>query len=183
MFYAALSDEAAKAAADAVRAWSELLLAWSALARTTSPQESWERWTAVVEAGARAQQASLRAAMLGGAGARLASSPFGVTGLFASMPPASASQPGPSAAMAPTHRGFQSLAKPLGRADDLTRIKGLGPKMQAKLNALGVFHFWQLASLSKADAERLDGALGANGRIARDNWIAQAKKLAEDVPA
>ena len=46
-------------------------------------------------------------------------------------------------------RIVRRLARPLGRADDLTRIKGVGPKMQAKLNALGVFHFWQLASLSK----------------------------------
>ncbi len=183
MIYAALNEEAAGAAADAVRAWSELLLAWSALSRTPSPEQSMERWTAVVEAGARAQQASLRAAMLGGAGARLMNSPFGLTGLFAAMPPGAPPPPSPADIAAMASRGFQSLAKPLGRADDLTRIKGLGPKMQTKLKALGVFHFWQLASLSKADAERLDETLAAGGRIARDSWIAQAKKLAEDVPA
>lgn len=178
MIYAAMNEEAAGAAADAVRAWSDLLLAWSALSRSASPEQSFERWTAFVEAGARAQQASLKAAVLGGAGARLTSTPFGVTGLFTSP------LPGAAPAGAPGSTGsFQSLAKPLGRADDLTRIKGLGAKMQAKLNGLGVFHFWQLASLSKADAERLDQMLAAAGRIARDHWIAQAKKLAEDVPA
>jgi predicted flap endonuclease-1-like 5' DNA nuclease len=79
--------------------------------------------------------------------------------------------------------GFQALAKPLGRADDLTLIKGVGPKVQEKLNELGVFHFWQLASLAKAGAEHLDAEIGAKGRVLRDDWAAQAKRLAEEVAA
>ena len=79
--------------------------------------------------------------------------------------------------------GIQSLAKPLGRRDDLTRIKGAGPKMQEKLNALGVFHFWQIASLDPASARDLDGKLNALGRVERDDWVGQAKRLAEDVSA
>jgi predicted flap endonuclease-1-like 5' DNA nuclease len=190
MMYAALSEEAAAATADAVRAWSDLMMAWSALATTPTPDGALERWSALLEAGARAQQASARAAALAGAGARFAATPFGVTGMFAAAPPpasgAAAASPGASAqaaARTTMNSGFQSLAKPLGRADDLTRIKGVGEKMQAKLNALGVFHFWQLASMSKDAAARLDTALSAGGRVARDSWIAQARRLAEDVPA
>jgi predicted flap endonuclease-1-like 5' DNA nuclease len=181
MLYAALSEEAAAATADAVRAWSDVLLAWSAIATTPTADGALERWTSFVEAGARAQEASARAAVLAGSGSRFAASPFGVTGMFAAaMPPGA----GGRAADAPAPiDGFHSLAKPLGRADDLTRIKGVGAKMQEKLNALGVFHFWQLASMSKDVAERLDGALSAGGRVLRDSWIAQAKRLAEDVPA
>lgn len=185
MIYFAPSEEAVAASADAVRAWSDVLMAWSALA-APSPEGAFDRWTALVEAGARAQAASARAAALAGTGGHFASTPFGVTGLFASAPPvlrAASAATAPAVVPAEERRGFQSLAKPLGRADNLTRIKGVGPKMQAKLNAIGVFHFWQIASLSKTDAARLDGRLAANGRIARDNWITQAKKLAEDVPA
>ena len=79
--------------------------------------------------------------------------------------------------------GFQALSRPLGRPDDLTRIKGLGAAMQDKLNAIGVFHFWQLASLSSPAADALDARLGANGRIAREDWLTQARKLSEDVAA
>lgn len=181
MMYVALSEEAVRASADAARAWADVMRAWGRLSQITNPEAAMERWSTLAEAGARAQMASFRAASLAGGGARLASTPFGVTGLFASAPPAAPSRRTPAAA--PSPGAFQALAKPLGRADDLTRIKGVGPKMQAKLNALGVFHFWQLASLSKPEAERLDATLAASGRVARDAWIAQAKKLAEDVPA
>jgi len=185
MIYPELSEEAAAAAADAVRAWSDVLHAWSAMATSTGPDGALEHWNALVRAGAQAQHASARAAMLAGSGAHFANSPFGVTGLFASAPPPARDPRAPAASTVSEEgrRGFQSLAKPLGRADDLTRIKGVGAKMQEKLNALGVFHFWQLASLSPAAAKLLDSKLGAGGRIARDAWVAQAQVLADEVEA
>lgn len=64
-------------------------------------------------------------------------------------------------------------------ADDLSRIKGLGPKMRALLPTLGITSFAQIAALSDADLAELDGKLGAfAGRPKRDNWVAQAKFLA-----
>jgi hypothetical protein len=56
--------------------------------------------------------------MLGGAGARLMNSPFGLTGLFAAMPPGAAPPPSPADIAAIHPRGFQSLAKPLVRGGD-----------------------------------------------------------------
>jgi predicted flap endonuclease-1-like 5' DNA nuclease len=179
MIYPTLSDEASAATADAARAWADTLLAWSAFVSTPSADGAFERWSALVSAGARAQEASARAALLAGAGARFAASPFGVTGLFAAVAP---HQDG-AAARAAAGGAFQSLSKALGRADDLTRIKGVGAKMQEKLNAIGVFHFWQIAAMSNDAAERLDEALAAGGRVTRDDWVAQARHLAEDVPA
>ena len=62
--------------------------------------------------------------------------------------------------------------------DDLKRIKGVGPKLETALNALGVFHYDQIANWSAAEAASADERLKARGRIARDGWIEQAKALA-----
>jgi predicted flap endonuclease-1-like 5' DNA nuclease len=63
--------------------------------------------------------------------------------------------------------------------DDLTRIKGLGPKLAATLNELGVTRFDQIAAWSEADVDRVDSLLGRfQGRIRRDEWVEQASYLA-----
>lgn len=63
--------------------------------------------------------------------------------------------------------------------DDLSKIKGLGPKMQALLPTLGISTYAQIAALTDADLADLDSKLGAfAGRPKRDNWIEQAKHLA-----
>lgn len=61
--------------------------------------------------------------------------------------------------------------------DDLTVIKGIGPKMMEKLYDQGIKSFAGLAELSTQFAEDLDDTLKAQGRILRDDWIGQAKKL------
>jgi predicted flap endonuclease-1-like 5' DNA nuclease len=61
--------------------------------------------------------------------------------------------------------------------DDLTEIKGIGPKMAEKLYEQGIKNFSNLAALNKKFAEELDEALKTQGRILRDDWIGQAKKL------
>ena len=63
--------------------------------------------------------------------------------------------------------------------DDLSRIKGLGPKLQKLLPTLGLSTFAQIAALTDADLAELDTKLGAfAGRPAKDNWVEQAKYLA-----
>jgi len=69
------------------------------------------------------------------------------------------------------------LAAPKGNADDLTRIKGIGPKLSKRLNALGIFHFKQIAAWSDADANWVDDNLSFKGRVAREAWISQARIL------
>lgn len=65
-------------------------------------------------------------------------------------------------------------------SDDLTRIKGLGPKIAGVLGDLGVASFAQIAAWSDADVEQIDAQLGRfKGRIVRDQWVAQARLLAE----
>jgi NADH-quinone oxidoreductase subunit E len=65
-----------------------------------------------------------------------------------------------------------------GQADDLKQIKGVGPKLEAALNGLGIFHYDQIAGWSAAEAAWVDDRLSFKGRIARDGWIEQAKALA-----
>lgn len=63
--------------------------------------------------------------------------------------------------------------------DDLTRIKGVGPKLSALLASLGITRFAQIAAWSDEDLARVDAQLGSfAGRPARDQWIEQAKLLA-----
>lgn len=64
--------------------------------------------------------------------------------------------------------------------DELTRIKGLGPKLAETLRALGVVSFAQIAAWDEAAIDRIDDQLGRfKGRIRRDNWVEQARLLAD----
>ena len=66
------------------------------------------------------------------------------------------------------------------KADDLKLIWGVGPAFEKLLNKTGIWHFDQIASWSAADIKHVDALLkGFHGRIARDEWIKQAKKLAK----
>ncbi|WP_114966779.1 NADH:ubiquinone oxidoreductase [Alkalilacustris brevis] len=67
-----------------------------------------------------------------------------------------------------------------GAADDLKKIKGLGPKLEEKLNALGIWHYDQIAGWTGAQVAWADEQLGARGRIERDDWVGQARELANE---
>lgn len=68
---------------------------------------------------------------------------------------------------------------PQGEADDLKQISGVGPVLEGKLHALGIYHFSQIAAFSADDIANVDTELNFKGRIERDNWLEQAKALAE----
>jgi NADH-quinone oxidoreductase subunit E len=63
-------------------------------------------------------------------------------------------------------------------ADDLKMIKGVGPKLEQTLNALGFWHFDQISKWSDQEVAWVDDNLKFKGRIERDGWIDQAKTLA-----
>ena len=66
-------------------------------------------------------------------------------------------------------------------SDDLTTIKGLGPKAAATLNGFGIRSFAQLAALDPAQAADLDSRMGTfKGRLDRDRWVEQARFLEAD---
>lgn len=74
----------------------------------------------------------------------------------------------------------QTAAEPsASMSDDLTRLKGVGPKLVAQLGELGITSFAQIAAWSEADIDRVDAQLGRfQGRIRRDSWVEQARLLA-----
>lgn len=66
-------------------------------------------------------------------------------------------------------------------ADDLTRMKGVGPRLAERLGSVGITSFAQLAALTPEEADALDAKLGDfQGRIHRDRWIEQASFLAKN---
>ena len=67
-----------------------------------------------------------------------------------------------------------------GKADDLKRISGVGPKLEETLNGLGIFHFDQIAHWSPETIAWVDNYLSFKGRIDREGWVAQAKVLAAE---
>ena len=66
-----------------------------------------------------------------------------------------------------------------GRADNLKQIKGIGPKIEASLHALGIFHIDQIAGWTKANVDWVDAQLASKGRIRRERWVEQATELAK----
>jgi branched-chain amino acid transport system ATP-binding protein len=97
--------------------------------------------------------------------------------------PAAAKAPAAKAAAKPA---AQTAAKAIsnrlaaprgGRPDDLLAINGIGPVNLRKLNEHGIFHFDQIAAWKKADIEAVEAYLAFDGRIAREDWIGQAKAL------
>ncbi len=65
-------------------------------------------------------------------------------------------------------------------ADDLKKISGLGPVLAKKLNGLGITTYAEIAGWSDDDVARIDDELIFKGRIVRDGWVNQAKKLLAD---
>jgi predicted flap endonuclease-1-like 5' DNA nuclease len=65
-----------------------------------------------------------------------------------------------------------------GKADDLKRIKGVGKVLEDTLNALGIFHFDQIADWSDDNVSWMDTFMKFPGRIEREGWVDQATLLA-----
>lgn len=66
-----------------------------------------------------------------------------------------------------------------GKPDDLTRIKGVGPKLAELCHSLGFYHFDQIAAWNAAEVAWVDQNLeGFKGRVTRDEWVSQAQVLA-----
>ena len=103
--------------------------------------------------------------------------------------PAPAAEPAPvtaPVAQAPEAKAVEDAVRPEalssardGGADDLKMIKGVGPKLEIMLNELGFYHFDQIAGWSAAEVAWVnDNLTGFKGRVSRDNWVEQARKLA-----
>lgn len=83
-----------------------------------------------------------------------------------------------SSAVRPGKGRPQAVDKP-DHPDDLKMISGVGPKIEEKLNGLGIYTFAQIAKWNAAERAWVDSYLSFHGRIDRDEWIKQAKALAK----
>ena len=71
-----------------------------------------------------------------------------------------------------------SPAEAVNGEDDLKAIKGIGPKFEKALKALGVVTYAQIAGWSETDLDAYAEKLGTRpARIQKDGWIDAAKKL------
>ena len=63
-------------------------------------------------------------------------------------------------------------------ADDLKKVKGIGPQMEATLNEIGIYTFAQVARMTESEYDLLDSITGSfPGRAQRDDWAGQASIL------
>jgi large subunit ribosomal protein L21 len=94
--------------------------------------------------------------------------------------PAAAAKP---AAKKPAAKKAAAAEAPAaGFTDDITLIGGVGPTLAKKLNAAGITSLTQIAGWSDADVAKFDEELDFKGRIARDEWVEQAKELVAGKP-
>jgi predicted flap endonuclease-1-like 5' DNA nuclease len=66
-----------------------------------------------------------------------------------------------------------------GKADDLKRIRGIGKQNEGRLHGLGIWHFDQIADWKAQESLWVGSYLAFPGRIEREEWVKQAKVLAQ----
>jgi small subunit ribosomal protein S2 len=81
----------------------------------------------------------------------------------------------PAATPASGDQIFEKLGAPRGAPDDLTKLTGVGPQLEKKLNDYGIFHYWQLAALTEAETVTVESDLKTAGKAA--GWASQAREL------
>jgi predicted flap endonuclease-1-like 5' DNA nuclease len=71
------------------------------------------------------------------------------------------------------------LSPRAGKADNLKKIRGIGPELEALCNRLGFWHFDQIAAWTDDEIAWVDANLeDFKGRVTRDKWVEQARLLA-----
>lgn len=97
----------------------------------------------------------------------------------AAKPSAKSKAAKPAAGKKTTAKAVASRPDAPAGKDDLKKIKGIGRVIEGKLNAAGVTTYAQIASWTKKDAAAFSEQLDFQGRIEREKWVSQAKKLAK----
>jgi len=64
-----------------------------------------------------------------------------------------------------------------GEKDKLSEIKGIGPKLEEKLNEAGIYYFDQIANWSEENIKWLEENTVFAHRAKKDLWVRQAKTL------
>jgi len=91
-------------------------------------------------------------------------------------------QPAPPA---PKNKKIEKALKKIGKAtaagkDDLKKVSGIGPFIEARLNGLGIFTFQQVANMTVQIEDDVNEAIEYfPGRVRRDEWVAQCKEFVD----
>lgn len=94
-------------------------------------------------------------------------------------PPPAKEAPAAVETPAAERTALKFLDAPDGEADDLKKILGIGKVIEEQLNGMGIYHYRQIADFTAADIDNVNEALAFPGRIERDEWIEQARMLAD----
>jgi predicted flap endonuclease-1-like 5' DNA nuclease len=93
-------------------------------------------------------------------------------------------------APAPTRPAPRRGAKPPvlssarnGAPDDFTLIESISQLQQTTLNALGIYHYDQIAAWTPEHVAWIDNYLRLQGRIDQEEWLEQAGELAQHGPS
>lgn len=106
------------------------------------------------------------------AGTVVAAEPAALAASSAALPPVEGE------AQIPGQRPGGLVAARGGKPDDLKLIKGVAEQNEARLQALGIWHFEQIANWTPENVEWVCSYLAFPGRIEREDWVGQAKALA-----
>ncbi|MGD8486535.1 MAG: helix-hairpin-helix domain-containing protein [Chloroflexota bacterium] len=94
--------------------------------------------------------------------------------------PVAATAPEPVAATAPEPVAATAATIAPAAADELTAIKGLGKVKASRLVAAGITTYAQIAAWSDEDIAEIGLKVNTSpGQIKREDWVGQAKALAE----
>ena len=98
-------------------------------------------------------------------------------------PPSEVAQNARTSYISYTHNKPKLNFDNFGHADasqkeDLTRINGIGPYIEQKLNEIGIYNYQQISRFTEDDIRILTELIDFfPGRIDRDNWVEQADEL------
>ncbi len=77
---------------------------------------------------------------------------------------------------------WKGFKKPKGEAEDLTQISGITPELAVRLKQMNLIKIEQLANLSEEDIGHVEDVLSMPGRVAKGDWIGQARGLLTAAP-
>lgn len=83
----------------------------------------------------------------------------------------------PEAEMAAAGLRPPAEPRPPSGGDDLRRVRGIGRGNEAKLRGLGIHRLAQIAAWTQDEQRWIGGHLGAAGRVEREDWVGQARRL------
>lgn len=173
---AALQARLRNAEHDARELRAELDAATTARTALEGERQALQKEIAALQEGAAAQADDATVEALQG---ELAACREALAGV-AAIPPSDAPQAPPVASARQQAGSRPAVAEAGAEADDLQRIKGIGPKIAGILHDLGINRFAQIADWSPANVAWVNDHLKFKGRVEREAWIAQARELMRD---